>query len=1159
MADWQQIVDMAAGIQADTTNILSATTEQTDLLGNINNNLIKLLQQPGGVSQSNARDYSRDYRSNSGDHFRREYSSRYGYNGRGSASREGFLDSFEQAILEGFLGENFKDELKDVAKDFADQFGVSIQDLPGTLGKQLGKTAMDAFKSSEIGKVFTGQVSKLKDRALSSMKNKGSSFADWIKDPATAAKGAEKINDFVNQFRGAGGGLGGVKNVAQTILKSTASGASSLFSTITGAAGSAFSGAASTAAAGLAEVGAVAAAAGAAFPPLGVAIAGTVIAVKAFKTILGSAGLAIKSIKTMFDALKVAGDRDAKSRKDNLEWAKRRMKEDYETMVREPYEILKKAASDMYSVWNNNLRTINATQGYTKSDLQDLMASYASRLRSEGLDKYISGATITENLAKVLNSGMSGAIAEEFSYLATKLQASVPTQDFFNYASTYASIAANAVRSGKSQEEAIAIANKSLTDFASGLLYANRELTGGFTTGLTNAASLYEQSAKIALAARSENLSQINAVMLATQGYVGAVAPDLASSITGTIYKALTGGNSADIVALRSLAGINASNTEFLQAVAKNPQKVFSTLFENLARMYNDSSAAYMEKAEGYAQLFGLTSEAFQRIDFSGLAQSIARMNMSDASLNENMKLLVDGQTTTTAEQLKAQQINKYMVEEGLAYVIDNEAAQMIQEHMWNEQIARELQEAQYAVELKGSAAEALEMLKQSVNNILNFLNPFSWLKKAGNVVATAIEGAAQQADVRQMLELGKVGQGNAKDLYNLTTRNANLGLTPKLVALMGGYSAYGAAQTGTRAWNALSNGMLTIMDGARNLDSFLHAVATNSAGSAAQGKWSNGVSSKYSWGSITKSGARAAAAILGTRVALPSPVGAITTASGSSAASGSAATVKASIDRMLEDSYINQFIEDHKSYEDWAASASKFRISDFSRAIQDAGYTETQLRGYFQDKEAEKGFQEVMEEKNQERIFRETGIAFWTKTFPEDYKNPLFEMLETNNQRLQDIIDNQVDWVSIFRKEWLDVGWSAFVSESAGGSGLFNKFYSDFMKYIVNHWSYTHTAGYTYSDVEDIRKKADAQERGDTVYALAEMLTKNIVDLKDPTIQTNALLAQILIVVNAIMNQQNEVAGTTGQNQLLESLSAMALGMTTSNPLASTSEPLPV
>lgn len=1146
---WADFVDAAAGVLNPESGNTSA--KYNDIIITQLDAIYKAITSGSGMSQSNARHYFNDATNRSGTstHFRDAY-----HNRRSSSS---FLDSFEESLIEGFLGENFKDELKDVAKDFADQFGVSIQDLPGTLGKQLGKTAMDAFKSSEIGKVFTGQVSKLKDRALSSMKNKGSSFADWIKDPATAAKGAEKINDFVNQFRGAGSGLGGVKNVAQTILKSTASGASSLFSTITGAAGSAFSGAASTAAAGLAELGAGAATAGAAFPPLGVAIAGTVIAVKAFKTILGSAGLAIKSIKTMFDALKAAGDRDAKSRQDNLKWAKQRMKEDYETMVREPYEILKKAASDIYSVWNNNLRTINATQGYTKSDLQDLMASYASRLRSEGLDKYISGATITENLAKVLNSGMSGAIAEEFSYLATKLQASVPTQDFFNYASTYSSIAANAVRSGKSQEEAIAIANQSLTDFASGLLYASRELTGGFTTGLTNAASLYEQSAKIALAARSENLSQINAVMLATQGYVGAVAPDLASSITGTIYKALTGGNSADIVALRSLAGINASNTEFLQAVAKNPQKVFSTLFENLARMYNDSSAAYMEKAEGYAQLFGLTSEAFQRIDFSGLAQSIARMNMSDASLNENMKLLVDGQTTTTAEQLKAQQINKYMVEEGLAYVIDNEAAQMIQEHMWNEQIARELQEAQYAVELKGSAAEALEMLKQSVNNILNFLNPFSWLKKAGNVVATAIEGAAQQADVRQMLELGKVGQGNAKDLYNLTTRNANLGLTPKLVTLMGGHSAYGAAQAGTRAWNAISNGMLTIMDGARNLDSFLHAVATNSAGSASQGKWSNGVSSKYSWGSITKSGAKAAAAILGTRVSLPSPVGAITTASGS-AASGSAASVKASIDKMLEDSYINQFIEDHKSYEDWAASASKFRISDFSRAIQDAGYTETQLRGYFQDKEAEKGFQEVIEERNQERIFRETGIAFWTKTFPEDYKNPLFEMLETNNQRLQDIIDNQVDWVSIFRKEWLDVGWSAFVSESAGGSGLFNKFYSDFMKYIVNHWSYTHTAGYTYSDVEDIRKKSDAQERGDTVYALAEMLTKNIVDLKDPTIQTNALLAQILIVVNAIMNQQNEVAGTTGQNQLLESLSAMALGMTTSNPLASTSEPLP-
>ena len=58
------------------------------------------------------------------------------------------------------------------------------------------------------------------------------------------------------------------------------------------------------------------------------------------------------------------------------------------------------------------------------------------------------------------------------------------------------------------------------------------------------------------------------------------------------------------------------------------------------------------------------------------------------------------------------------------------------------------------------------------------------------------------------------------------------------------------------------------------------------------------------------------------------------------------------------------------------------------------------------------------------------------------------------------------------------------------------------------------------------------------------------MVDLKDPQVQTNALLSQILIVVSAIMNQNNNVPGTTS---LSEALAGLAVGLTTTTPMNET------
>ena len=107
-------------------------------------------------------------------------------------------------------------------------------------------------------------------------------------------------------------------------------------------------------------------------------------------------------------------------------------------------------------------------------------------------------------------------------------------------------------------------------------------------------------------------------------------------------------------------------------------QKIFSTLFSNLASMQSMSPDNYMEVAEGLSDIFGIDKSALARVDFNYLAKAISAMNTNSRSLEENLALLESGQTRTSAEQLKAQEINSVILEEGLAYVIDSEAGRMI-------------------------------------------------------------------------------------------------------------------------------------------------------------------------------------------------------------------------------------------------------------------------------------------------------------------------------------------------------------------------------------------------------------------------------------------------------------------------------------------------
>lgn len=94
--------------------------------------------------------------------------------------------------------------------------------------------------------------------------------------------------------------------------------------------------------------------------------------------------------------------------------------------------------------------------------------------------------------------------------------------------------------------------------------------------------------------------------------------------------------------------------------------------------------------------------------------------------------------------------------------------------------------------------------------------------------------------------------------------------------------------------------------------------------------------------------------------------------------------------------------------------------------------------------------------------------------------------------------------------------------------------------EYYVKHTAYRNAVGYDSSSWDKV-KNAESSKSRDAVYALADALTKNNVDLLDPAVQTNVLLAEILQLVNAIMQQGNNSSNGVS---LPQSIAGLALGI---------------
>ena len=1097
----------------------------------------------------------------------------------------------------------------------------NLMDALKKAGKALTNQALSAFKNSTVGQQLEAQVANLGNQALDSI-------FDQV-EHGDAAK--EAIKNVVKSFRT--GGTGGVEGES-TILSGDVADAASSASEMADVAGSAASEVADVASdavgtvteaasGGMGEVASVAAEAGGAVSTAaeGAAVAGesmaglaggasaamtglTEVAALLFPEgliILAAVLVAVEllgpALEGLADVAESAGKAFMKSeekRQKRAEQGQKRLEDTVTDMVKKPFEILEKATEEWYSTWDANLRKVGQTQGYDKEAVYTLYESYAERLREEGLSSVISATDIVNKLSNVLDSGLSGEAAEEFAYIATKLSAAIPTQDFFGYVDTYASIASNAIAQGKSQTEALAKANAELEQFASNLLYSSRELAGGFTTGLKNSSSLFQSANQIAQSAKTYNASEISGTLTSVSAIIGSVAPDLADALVSNVVQAAIGGNNnTQLVALRSLAGINAGNTEFLRAMAENPQEVFSDLFTTLAQMQNMSPDNYMEVAEGLADVFGIDMAAFARVDFNYLAQAISSMNTNSGTLEDNLKLLASGQTTTSAEQLKAQEINSVILEEGLAYVIDSEAGRMIQQHMWEEQLANEMQAATYAVDLQGSALSFLEGIRETITNIMNFLNPIGFISNGVmQLTATMAEAIGNQDDIAEILELGAVGS-NTKSFYNLTTVGKDLNLVTSLVEMMGGkkgnalatawaasanigmgpagwISALGSAETYNMIADATYEGMMT---GSGTLaTAFGDVTGSNAYGvgllDLVTANPATSKISRYDWGSVGKSVAKG---MQETPMNTTSLIGKVASFVTSATQSAQEATNK----KFQE--FLNSAEEASKSmsYDKWLETIKDYGISSFEDALADYGRTEEEIKGYFQANQAREGAIQETARKEDEQLFRDETREFW------DYANgssgvfqtaiwlPFFGeggkydtrmdavdlalsdiQLQIGNSSKYTVIsglteiseklgeDTTYTVIGVLTQMRTDMS-TTFVSTSS----LFQRCLRDWIRYIDESKQYSSTLSRSqaWSDLQAAEKDQQTEATLALANALGVFSAEELKKL-DPQLQTNVLLGEIVTILQTIMQQNNT---TGGGFSLIDSLSAMGFGMT--------------
>ena len=358
------------------SKVFESAQSDADHLKSIDSSLKQMLDQMKNMSSANAK--NRGFSSNPWSR-----SSPFNTNRFGRSNFDGAFDSFtaafEKELLNNVVGDDFRNGLKDIKNQLIKDMGVSFEEIPQTLGKEVGKRLFDNFTKSKMGDDIISQVQGGLNKAMGKFTDAYNKKVHPTGGGISKSKLPSDINvsEMANMAES-------VAKVASSAESSTAAVGEAVSSMSTSAVG------ASAATEGLtAGLASVTGALSGVIPLIPLAIAGFKFQMMLTKPLRDLAkwvaGPTLEGLKKGFEAAAKAANRYESSMDANVEYAKKRIKDDVESMVKYPFEILNKAAQEWYATWDNNLKTITATQGYTKSDLQNLMSAFAERLRQEGL------------------------------------------------------------------------------------------------------------------------------------------------------------------------------------------------------------------------------------------------------------------------------------------------------------------------------------------------------------------------------------------------------------------------------------------------------------------------------------------------------------------------------------------------------------------------------------------------------------------------------------------------------------------------------------------------------------------------------------------------------------------------------------------------------
>jgi hypothetical protein len=262
-------------------------------------------------------------------------------------------------------------------------------------------------------------------------------------------------------------------------------------------------------------------------------------------------------------------------------------------------------------------------------------------------------------------------------------------------------------------------------------------------------------------------------------------------------------------------------------------------------------------------------------------------------------------------------------------------------------------------------------------------------------------------------------------------------------------------------------------------------------------------------------------------------------------------------------------------SYDAWVQTSKSFGISNFTDALEMFGQSEEKIRGYFEANQAREGAIKEENRKADEQLFRDENRAYWDY---ESGSNGVFQTamwlpffgdgmkydvrMDAVDTALTDIQtrigvadkftvisgiedvsrkigdDSTYTVIGILTQIHGDIT-TTFISTSS----LFQRCLADWTRYIAESKEYTSTV--SKSTAWNDFKAAEADQQTQATLALANALGVFSADeLKkmDPQLQTNALLGEIVIILQSIMQQNNNQVSGMG---LIDTISALRLGVT--------------